>query len=187
MSVRSKDMRLAILHAPGDEDLAEQMRGAFGDGDALLAPLGTRMAFGEQMVLLALWTERAAGLEDALARHADTHSSLVVWRRDGAAPSGIDPRIIVLGPEATSGSIAPALRLAEIERGREQEEPAPVRRAKRGFAAAAVGVITVTALGAAAAAAVILDNEEAPLRFALEPAAKAPASASPDLRPTSTP
>lgn len=178
-------MQLAILHAPGDEGLAARLRTEGEFRDALMAPLGSRLIFGDHLVVLVVWTERSLGLEDALRSLVRDHRAVVVWRLGGEIPVGFDTRVTVLGPDSTASSLAPALRLAEIERNRPVEQPAPRRSAGRGIMAAVIGAAIVAAVGAAGAAVVILEREEPPKVFAEQP--QASRNASPDLRPTTRP
>ncbi len=184
MSVRSNDMRIAILHAPGDEALAERVRQEIGLRDVLIASMGTRrVAFGPQLVLLALWSQQARGLEEVLRQITCDHASVVLWRVDGAAAPDLEAHVIVLGADSTPASILPALRLAEIEGARPRQEAAPRRRSHNRLAATALGVAIAAAVGAAGAAAVMLDGE-APLRMVSAQPAPAPSA---DLRSTTSP
>jgi hypothetical protein len=178
-------MRLAILHAPGEEGLVARVRAEGGFHDALTAPLGSRLTFGEHLVVLVVWTERALGLEEALRTLVRDHRALVVWRLSGAIPSAFDTQVTVLGPDSTTSSLAPALRLTEIERNRPVEPPARRRSVSRGVTAAVVGAAIVAAVGAAGAAAVIMEREAPSTVFAAQPQPNADSSS--DLRPTSQP
>lgn len=185
MSVRSNEMRVAILHAPGDEGLAERVVAQCGFADALVAPLSSSFAFGPHIVVVALWSARAVGFEGALQRLAQSHPSVALWRLDETPTPALDSRVAILATDSTPASIAPALRLMEIKQGRPPEVSAPRRRVKRGIAAGVLGVGIAAALGAAGAAAVMLDGEDMPTIFAAQPAADVAPSL--DLRPTSQP
>lgn len=178
-------MHIAILHAPGDEALAAQVRGEAGFADALVAPISSTLSYGGQLVLLVLWTRNAAALEVQVRDLSEAHPSVVVWRRDDAPAPMLAPHIAVLTPESTRASLAPALRLLEIEQARPRGEPVGGRRVRRGLAAGVLGVGIVAALGAAGAAAMMLDGE-APLLVFAGPA-ETPMTPSPDLRPTTEP
>lgn len=178
-------MRLAILHAPEDAALAARVRTDLGRDDALLAPLGSRLSFGEQTVLLALWTDRAAGLEPWLSQRADEGAALVVWSIEGA-PVTLRADVAVLGPRATPAAVAPALRIASIEAARRAEEAEAPRR-RTGLAAAALGFVTVSAIAVAAVAAVMLESDAPPSLHAARPAVAPKITPSPDLRPLSLP
>ena len=167
-------MRLAILHAPGDEAIAARVRSELVARDALVAPIGSRLAFGAQIVLLVLWTDRAVGLEGAVAQLASDHVSLVVWRCGNALPPPLAERAAVLSPDTTPASLATALRLAEIEGARPRDEPPPRRKLKRRLAATAIGVAIFAAVGAAGAAAVMLENEDPTSIVAERPSPAAP-------------
>lgn len=178
-------MRLAILHAPGDEALAHAVRAELDPGDALVAPLGARFSFGDHLVLLVLWTERAAALALTLRQLVGDHASTVVWRRDASAPPDLGETVAVLGPQNGVASIASALRLAEIEYGRPRDLQKAARRVGRGVTATAIGAVVIATLGAAGAAALMLESEEPPSFSTARP--EPAAAPSPDLRLTTQP
>lgn len=162
--VRSMTMRIAILHATGDEALAQQVASGIGASEAITGPISSSLQFGSHLILLVLWTWRAQDHAEDLLRLADRHGAMVVWRADGAPTPDALSHALIVGPDEPPRSIATALRLAEIRQGDAPGEP-PARAPQRKGMAAVLSVGAIVVLSAAGAMAVVLDNA-APVRLA---------------------
>ena len=153
-------MRVAILYAPDDHEVAEHACDALGVTQAFTTPYASTVAFGPQLVLLAVWSRNAAPYADKLRALIEGHRGMVVWRADGAeAPAGLER--FTLGADASPRGLATALKLAEKEIVRPDVDDAPRRRGgARRIVATAAGAGIALALGAAGAAAFMLDGQE---------------------------
>lgn len=155
-------MRVAILFAPEDHDVAERVRFALGDSEAFLAAYESNVVFGPQLVLLAVWTRRAAAHAQALRAFAEARRGVVIWRADGAeAPAGLESFSVCA--DASPRDLAAALKLAEMQIVRAADDDLASRRRHpaRRVALTVAGAGVALALGAAGAAAFMLDGEDA--------------------------
>ncbi len=149
------NMRVAILHAAGDEAVAEQTRNEMGVGEVIVAPLAAQLRFGEQLVLLVPWTERAAAQTCDVERVCGSNDAVVLWRRDDAPVPTSLKAVSTIGAAATARAISPALRLAWLERERPQATVEPRRGSRAAFALVLVAAGALALLGFAGAIAYV--------------------------------
>lgn len=123
-------MDAVILHAEGDEILAEGLTARLAPAECFNASLraDAGLTFGDKLAIFVIWSSKAAadGLGDALTRvAARAQDRCVVVRADGAALPPLTAAAQVITAGATGSEVAHALTVA---RARMQPAPEAPRR-----------------------------------------------------------